>query len=259
MMSVDLFEKIIPQVAPLTDMVTFHLMGEPLVHPDLEKFVQICEDHQTKIFFVTNGFLLKDHHKDLLTRPIFHQVNFSLHSFFDNYPEKSSDLYLKKIFEWTDHAMKTSPDMYINFRLWNLAGAKGQFSQNQTMLQEIEKRYGCTIPKEMDVTKEKSVHISGKLYLHFDTEFVWPSSKLPSLGTKGKCYGLSSHFGIHADGTIVPCCLDKEADIKLGDAKSSQVLDVLTGERAQNMVKGFKNRVLVEDLCQKCNYITRFN
>ncbi|MFM6928007.1 MAG: SPASM domain-containing protein, partial [Bdellovibrio sp.] len=96
-------------------------------------------------------------------------------------------------------------------------------------------------------------------HLHFDTEFTWPSVDLPILGTKGTCYGLSSHFGILADGTVVPCCLDKEGKIPLGNVKDEKIEAILNSDRAQKILKGFKDNKLVENLCQRCQYITRFS
>jgi hypothetical protein len=58
---------------------------------------------------------------------------------------------------------------------------------------------------------------------------------------------------------VVPCCLDKEASIPLGHVQESPILDILGSRRAQDIVKGFKNRQLLENLCQRCQYIERFS
>lgn len=258
-MDLDLFQKIIPQVAPLTDMVCFHLMGDPLVHPNLKEMIEICEQHQTKIFFVTNGVLMKPLHHELLTRRIFHQVNFSLHSFFDNHPGKDPTTYLNKIFSWTDQALSSNPDLYINFRLWNLQDIRGQATENQKMLTEIEQHFQVQIdPEKVNLRKNKSYPIKGRLYLHFDSEFTWPSLDLPILGKTGTCYGLGNHFGILADGTVVPCCLDKEAAIPLGSLQTQDLQTILSNDRTLKIIQGFKNNQLVENLCQRCQYIDRF-
>ena len=89
-MDVDIFEKIIQQAVPLTDQVCLHLMGDPLVHPKLKDFVQICDQYKMPIFLVTNAVLLKESNVDLLLHPAFRQLNFSLHSFFDNFPNNST-------------------------------------------------------------------------------------------------------------------------------------------------------------------------
>jgi len=126
------------------------------------------------------------------------------------------------------------------------------------MLEHICERFDFNAPSEVDIRKRKSINIKDRLYLHFDTEFIWPSLDLPVLGTAGTCYGLKSHFGILADGTVVPCCLDKEAAIPLGKVQDAPIVDILASRRAQDIIKGFQQKNLVEDLCQRCQYIERF-
>lgn len=257
-MPLELFRTIIQQVAPLTEQVCFHLMGDPLVHPNLTELVDICDEFDVKIFFVTNGVLLRQKQQDLLLRSAFRQVNFSLHSFNDNYPERDPSNYLNGIFEFTERAMNVRPDLYINYRLWNLQEISGITNKNREMLIRIEDHFEVTIDQNVDVRNKKSVHLKNRLYLHFDTEFIWPSMDLPILGTAGTCYGLSSHFGILVDGTVVPCCLDKEGSIPLGSVQNEKLQNILDNPKSIKILEGFKKRKLVEDLCQRCQYIERF-
>lgn len=257
-MSVPLFRRIIEQVSPLTELVCFHLMGDPLVHPKLSELIEICEEFQTKIFFVTNGVLLRDDKMDLLLKPAVQQVNFSLHSYFDNHPGQDPTVYLEKIFRFTEKAFELRPDLYLNYRLWNLDDVSGSHTDNTEMLRRVCERFAAPVPSDLDVRKRKSVRLKNRLYLHFDTEFIWPSLDLEVLGSKGRCHGLSSHFGILADGTVVPCCLDKEASIPLGNIAEDSIQNILSSSRATDMLNGFRQKKLVEDLCQRCNYIERF-
>ncbi len=257
-MPLELFRQVIEQVAPLTEQVCFHLMGDPLVHPQLEKLVDICHEFKVQIFFVTNGVLLKEKQSELLRHPAFRQVNFSLHSFSDNFPDQDPSKYLHKIFEYTKRALVQRPDLYINFRLWNLQNPRGAKTQNQDMLRQIEEYFQVEIKSSIDVRSKKSIHIKDRLYLHFDTEFIWPAMDLPVLGTAGTCYGLSSHFGILVDGTVVPCCLDKEGSIPLGKIQDGPLVEILQNSRSQALIEGFRKKKLVEDLCQRCQYIERF-
>jgi MoaA/NifB/PqqE/SkfB family radical SAM enzyme len=258
LISLDLFKNIIEQVAPLTEQVCFHLMGDPLVHPELSNLVEICHEQSVKIFFVTNGVLVREKQSDLLLHPAFRQVNFSLHSFFDNYPERDPTEYLKRIFDYTDRALEQRPDLYINFRLWNLLEAKGTTNRNLEMLARIGEHFGVSIEPQVDVRLKKSIPLKGRSYIHFDTEFIWPAMDLPVLGTKGTCYGLSSHFGVLVDGTVVPCCLDKEGAIPLGKIQEMSILEILDNPRSKAVLDGFRKRKLVEGLCQRCQYIERF-
>lgn len=257
-MDVELFEIIIQQVQPLTDQVCLHLMGDPLVHPKLKDFVAVCEKYQTPIFFVSNGVLLKEQTMNLLLHPIFRQLNFSLHSFFDNFPGKNPDSYLAKIFDLTDRAFQERPDLYINYRLWNLNDVRGSLTDNTEMLGRIMRRFGTKEITPTDIRQFKSIHLKNRLYLHYDTEFVWPDLTLPKLSESGTCYGLTNHFGILADGTVVPCCLDKEGKIPLGSVQEQPILDILNNQKSKAILDGFKKNKLVNPLCQRCNYVERF-
>ncbi|MBS1959735.1 MAG: radical SAM protein [Bdellovibrionales bacterium] len=258
LMDVALFEQVIRQVAPLTEMVCFHLMGEPLLHPKLDELLEICARYSTPVFFVSNGVLLSDKRSELLLHPVIRQVNFSLHSYLDNYPDKDPSEYLVRIFAFTDMALERRPDLYVNFRLWNLQDTIGKSSENVLIRERVEKHYGATLRTDPNVRVTKSQNLRGRLYVHYDTEFTWPSLDLPVIGSKGTCYGLRNHFGILADGTVVPCCLDKEGQIPLGRVGEAPIEAILSGERATHILKGFLSGMLQEDLCQRCDYMTRF-
>ncbi len=258
MMQISLFEKIIQQVSPITEQVCFHLMGDPLVHPQLLEFVRMCDFYQVKVFFVSNGVLLNEKHMQILLHSAIRQVNFSLHSFFDNYPDRDPQNYLKKIFDFTELAFVQRPDLYINYRLWNLNDPRGSLTNNKTMLSNIMSHFKINIPETLDVRKKKSLHLKNRLYMHYDTEFIWPSLDLPLLGESGTCYGLNQHFGILVDGTVVPCCLDKEGAIPLGKIQDDDIETILNSQKAKDILQGFRNKKLIENLCQRCQYIERF-
>lgn len=259
MMSTDLFKHVIEQVAPLTEQVCLHLMGDPLVHPDLQSFVDVCAKAHLPIFLVTNGVLLREKQADVLLHPTIRQVNFSLHSFPDNFPDKDPTPYLERIFTFTERAFEVRPELYINYRLWNLTHPGASNAQNEMIAEKIEQRFQTELPKRLDVREQKSFRIKNRLYVHYDTEFTWPALDLEILGSQGTCYGLKSHFGILVDGTVVPCCLDKEGVIPLGNIQSTPIRDILMSPRARSMVQGFQKRTLVEELCKRCNYIERFS
>jgi len=255
-MTFDTFEKVISQVAKVTRLVTFHLMGEPLVHPDLQKFLDLCSEKKLRVFFVTNGVLLKD--PSLLLHPAIQQVSFSLHSFSDNYPEKDPQAYLHRIFDFTERAFKERPTLFINYRLWNLNSKNSETTDNETFFKAIEDRFQVAIPRDWNYRFKKNLVLKNYLSLHFDTEFTWPGIDLPVLGESGTCYGLRSHFGVLVDGTVVPCCLDKEGNIPLGNLTQEPLEAILSSPRAKAMVAGFRNRQLEEELCKRCQYIDRF-
>jgi hypothetical protein len=253
-----LFRRVAESVAPLTEVVCFHLMGEPLLHPQFDEYVGVCEALGTPIHLTTNGILLDEARMKALMSPAMQQVNFSLQAFGDNFPEKDNSGYLQKIFTFTMKALQERPDLYINYRLWN-EGALGAPAANERMLEQIRQGLQVEFNPVWDVRWKKSVNIKGRLSLHMDSRFEWPNPHQPIRSTRGFCHGLSSHIGILADGTVVPCCLDKEGVISLGNCGSQGVEEIVQSPRAQSISAGFQKGILVEDLCQKCTFISRFD
>jgi len=252
------FETIARQVSTRTKMVALHLMGDPLVHPRLGEIVEICDRLGLKIFLVTNGVLLKDENFETLLHPAFRQINFSLHSFADNYGTKDPSTYLDAIFRFTELAFERRSYLFINYRLWNLNEPRGVGEENRALLRRIGERFEKEIPEDRPEGSPKNFIVKNRLSLHFDTEFVWPALELPVLGDGGTCYGLRSHIGVLVDGTVVPCCLDKEGAINLGNILQTPLDVILAGPRASAVRNGFREGRLVEDLCRRCHYIQRF-
>lgn len=258
-LSVEDFAFTLAEVAPLADEVALHLMGEPLGHPDFPKLLALCEEKGVKVNLVTNGVLVQKHAAALLS-PAIRQLSFSLHSYPDNFPDRPVGPYLANILALTRKLLEERPELYVNYRLWNLADPdSGRTAENTEMLRLIEKEFGRALAPPQNLKRQKGVLIAGRLYLHFDTRFRWPDSKDPVVNQKGFCYGLDSHFGVLADGTVVPCCLDKEGRIPLGNVRKQPLAEILTGERAQRMREGFRRGELTEDLCRRCTYIKRFS
>jgi len=144
----------------------------------------------------------------------------------------------------------------VNFRLWN---QQSNDSDNEEIFQEIESHFNIVINRGIETGVIKSKRIWNRVYLHFDSRFQWPTFSLPYQGTSGRCHGTTNHIGIHADGTVVPCCLDKNGSINLGNVNETSIHDILASERFVSMRDGFLKGVLVEELCQHCSFITRFD
>lgn len=250
------FEAVLKQVAPLTEIVCLHLLGEPLAHPQFVKILEICDQYQTQVDLTTNGILIKKYTEQIIHSKCVRQVNFSLQAFKDNFPTRDKDPYLLPIFDFVKLAHQIRPELYTNLRLWN---QESNDSDNEAEFLRIEAYFDVSINRNIEVGAIKSKRIWNRLYLNFDSRFEWPSYLLPHQGTKGRCHGTVNHIGIHADGTVVPCCLDKNGSINLGNAKEQSLMDIISSERFINMRDGFLNNVLVEKFCQHCTFINRFN
>ncbi|MEN9833948.1 MAG: hypothetical protein RL011_141 [Pseudomonadota bacterium] len=259
-MTAEQFATLAPQLATLVDEVCLHLMGEPLNHPELASIIDICTKSRLPINLTTNGVLLNGARKDLLLSPIVRQVNISVHSFEANFPTRDVDPYLERILSFADEAERLRPDLYINLRLWDLKVGDEPAPNNQRIREILVERFGVDLsPASINIKRRKQARLRGRLSAHFDSRFIWPSLALPKRSEQGFCHGLGSHFGIHANGTVVPCCLDKEAVINLGNSFREPLNDILGSDRAERIRSGFQSGVLREELCQKCPFIARFD
>lgn len=250
------FVSIIRQVSPIAEQVCLHLMGEPLAHPELKSILDLCHEFQSQVQITTNGVLISQQKDLILNSPTIRQVNFSLQSYLDNYPEKNPTEYLEKVFQFIDECFEKRSELYLNLRLWNLGSET--FNSNEAIFKRIEERYAININRNIEVGKIKSKKLLNRLYLHFDSRFEWPRTEDEKRSEKGRCHGLLDHFAIHADGTVVPCCLDDQKIINLGNALEKPLEEVLNSELAMSIANGFRQHKLVHDLCQKCSYISRF-
>ncbi len=254
------FRKILKQVLPYTEQVCLHLMGEPLSHPEFKKILSICDEEGAVVQLVTNGTLLAQYGFDtFFNAKCLRQINFSLHSFKDNFPGKDIRPYLFDILTFSKEALTIRPELYINFRLWNLAVANEQNSENDEIINHVCEFFQVPINERVDARFGKSKNLTGRIYFHFDTRFRWPDYGDPDQGEKGFCHALSQQIGIHADGTVVPCCFDKEAGIPLGNVLADGFENVLKEPRLLKMRDGFQKKILTEELCRKCTYIRRFD
>lgn len=253
-MSLNDFKKVFSQAQPLAKEVCLHLMGEPLAHPEFEQIINYCESQKAVLKITTNGINLHKFPK-LLASDCIKQINFSVQSYKDNFPDKNLSPYMQMLMEFTTNLHQLNPNTYFNFRLWN-DGVEG--NENDEVFDLIENYYNVIINRKIDVASIKSKKIIEKIYLHFDSRFEWPSLDRPLQGETGRCHGVKGHVGVHADGTVVPCCLDKEAVIKLGNVFENNLGDILNNERTSRMREGFAQNKLVEDLCKHCSYINRF-
>lgn len=253
----ELFEKILKEIDGFTNQVYFHVMGEPLLHPDIDLFLDICNNCGLKVNITTNGTLIGRHIGMLLSKPALRQVNFSLHSCEANSRVNMLDEYLDDIFQFIEKSRKAGK-LLIGLRIWNISD-KGENEFNRHILHRIRKRFSLDTDLSSTVTPVNGLKLSDNIFLHIAEVFDWPDMAAGDVGHRGFCYGLRDQAAVLSDGTVVPCCLDSEGTIKLGNIKEQSFERIINSERARSLYNGFSRREAVEELCRKCGYRTRFN
>ena len=241
------FATLLPKIRSYTDFLYFHLMGEPLLHPKLERFLELAGEAGFKVILTTNGTLLPKQQTMLLNAPALHKVNISLHAFEANDLAVPFRDYLAGCFEFGKAA---EGKKLISYRLWNQGG---QDEKNDEILATMKEFF-----PEPWVEERRGPRIGQRIYLEYGDKFDWPDLSAADGGEGVFCHGLRDQLGILCDGTVVPCCLDHEGDIALGNLFHQSMEEILEGPRAKAIYEGFSQRKAAEELCRKCGYARRF-
>ena len=259
LIKVDQFERVLDQIRPHTKYIYLHVKGEPLLHPRIDQLLDAAHERGFKVNITTNGTLIKKQRDKLLGKPALRQMNFSLHSFDGHEGSENREKYLGDILEFVRDAQEHK--VIFSYRLWNLQRDDQtdiDRRKNAETLDILEKEYGLDFKIEERVEPGKGVKIAPNIYLNQDHEFKWPSLQEPEYKGKGFCHALRSQAAVLVDGTVVPCCLDGEGVINLGNINEQPFSEIVEGERANNLVAGFSRREAVEELCRKCGYRQKF-
>lgn len=259
-MSIETFQSILYQVKDYTDYIYFHVKGEPLLHPHLDTLLDICDDSGFQVNITTNGTQIQRVMDRLIPKPALRQINFSLHSFDGNEGVTDKTEYINQILRFIKEAIDRT-GMIIALRLWNLEEnnvTNQDKKRNNELLTIIEKEFELPFRIQEKVTPGRGIRIGERIFLNQDYQFKWPDLKEIEDDGSGFCYGLRNQVAILVDGTVVPCCLDGEGIMSLGNIKETLFSDIIDGERAANIIEGFSRREAVEELCRKCGYRKRF-
>ena len=259
-MSLEKFDDLNFQLKPYTKELAYHMVGDPLVLSNLNEYLNISLKHDLKVNITTTANNINEKHYKALMNPTIKQINFSINSYNANSHKKSLEEYLNPILDFVKFAQKEKHEYFINFRIWNLDEEKSAKEFNKKVFDKINETFNTNIDLE-NVYKErpKNIRIDRKIFFNFDEYFNWPSLENEIVSSNGFCYGLDSHFGILTSGDVVPCCLDQNACINLGNTNTTQISDILNSNRVKAIQNGFRKNIVVEELCQKCEYRTRFD
>ena len=236
--TLDEYKYIIDKIKKYTKEIYLHILGEPLLHPDIIEFIEYANSQNLLVNITTNGYLINN----LKNNSNIHRLNISLHSYNEIY-KLNLNTYLDNIFNTID---KIKNKTFISLRLW--VGNKN----TEYILKYINQRYNTNINKLENNTKTK---ITSNLIIDTFHEFIWPDLNNNYYNEIGKCRGLIDHIGILSDGTVIPCCLDTTGVINLGNIYQEELDSILEKQIVKDMVDGFKKGYKCQELCKHCSFL----
>ena len=230
----------------VTKYIYLHVMGEPLTHPKLPQLITIGKTMGFNVCITTNGTLLEKRGREIVEAGVY-KVNISVHSFEEGEAEDHTQ-YMKSCLDFADYASERG--VLTVLRLWNRGHDGGLNAETEKLMHE-------KFPGDWSVGV-RGARIRHRLHLEWGDRFEWPDTEAEDGGDKVFCHGLGDHFGVLVDGTVIPCCLDREGVINLGNIYTDSIDEILGSKRAKAMREGFKCRTATEKLCRKCGYARRF-
>ena len=249
-MSEDEFNILLGKIEGKAKYLFFHLMGEPTLHPSLPKFICAARDRGFLPAITTNGSLLAKV-GDAIVEAKPYKVSISLHA-----PEANTAFAAKGYLEaCVSFARKAAESgTFIALRLWNI----GSGADNTEILDFL---HGAFPGEWKDIRGGRSQRLSDRIFLEWGEQFDWPDLEMPECDPDDDrfCYALRDQVGVLVDGTVVPCCLDAEGHLALGNLFSEELSDIISSARAKSIYDGFTRRRACEELCRKCGYAKRFS
>lgn len=264
-MSEEEFKKIICDIKPFCNFIYLHIMGEPLLHPELNKLLTICDDEKIKVNITSNGTLIKNKLDEILNSKSVRKVSFSLHSFEAN-EKDDEEKYLNDIIYSSKLLAKNNTVVVL--KLWNLDSTnidvcdkEGKNNLNDYIIDKLISEFNDEKNKDKIIKtlfEKNTVELSKHIYLQFGEKFEWPvqtsdENKFNSIA----CYGSIDQFGITANGDVIPCCLDNDATMSFGNVYKESFKDIIHKDDFIKFNNNIKSGIPPHSLCEKCSYARR--
>ncbi|MGN0214161.1 MAG: radical SAM/SPASM domain-containing protein [Muribaculaceae bacterium] len=219
-----------------------HLMGEPLLHPLLPQFIETARSKGFLPIVTTNGTLLSQVRNVAESKP--YKVQISLHSHEAN-TLANPETYIGNVARFAAEA--AAHGTIVVLRLWN----KGGYDECN---RQIEQLLASHFPEPW-TERHDGYKLAENIYLEHDSMFNWPDSDADECnGDEVFCYALRNQIGVLVDGTVVPCCLDHDGELALGNLHQSSLSQILASPLARAIYHGFTSHNAVEPLCRRCGY-----
>ena len=245
--SPEVFSAILVKLKPFTDYLYLHVLGEPLLHPDVETLLNIAFRMGFRVNITTNGSLLSRFADSGVIDSV-RQFNVSLHDAEENVDKQNIGLYLKDI---CDFVAEHSANSYFSLRLWN-QGVDEVDAYNRFCLDFLSDYFSVDFSD--DVFSVRNVKIRDHVFLQNSARFEWPGAETTYSKTNHSCQALRDHIAVLVDGRVVPCCLDADANLCLGNILEDDLNSLLLSAKALDIKEGFQKREARHQLCQHCGF-----
>lgn len=248
MLSLDEFNSIIQDVKQYTKYIYLHVQGEPLTHPDFNKILHICDENDMQVQLVTNGtFLYK--YLDIYSHPSLRKISISLQSI--EYQAVNLEDYMHTLITFIDYSA-TFKHPIVEVRFWR--NDQYDLPKTKKCMDILNEKYTLSLTE-----RNNHYRIKENIYVDFDNMFSWPDLENMPLEKNGTCLGAKTQIAILSNGDVVPCCLDTDAHVLLGNIFKNDLNTILNDKPYKKLVKEFNDHKIENPFCLRCTYRLRFS
>lgn len=288
-MPLELAEKILDEISTkkLASTINLHLMGEPTLHPHLKEVLRMASARRLKVDLVTNGSTLTESMINSLLDHLTGKLVVSLQtpteaSFVERGTKMAWSGYLGRIQElmarYLERSARGEP-LKCEIQVRMMKSEAGESSEaflddRESIVRQLEtwsdfvgaleQRAGLEpfprppidgLSEAWFARKNASYGLQKGIRLVMWSHFTFADaagSDGVSLDGVEFCHYPFTNLGILWDGRCVPCCLDYDGQLALGDVNEASLASILMGAKASQMRRVFLGEGELPDYCRSC-------
>jgi len=259
-MSFKLFKKIIDDIKDFKPAVVLHHSGESLLNQKLYDFIRYAKQQGLTVSMTTNGTLLRRDNFEILNMGI-DSVSISLAGVDEEdyrkvRPESNFQALINDIASFAAEKVKRKSNTIIRINVILTKDNKNKITQFKKFIKSISGIDDIVIRRlmdwsgQVDIKNKRLRNLSHLLFIRI--RYCYKRLKIYQKG--GLCSAINHGGAILWDGTVVPCCIDFNGVLALGNVKEDSFLNIWNGEKANRLRAMLKSVKLTKDnpTCNTC-------
>ena len=247
-----LFEKILSEIRGRVRIVSLHVLGDPLCVANLHEYINIAKQYNINLDIVSSGVYLQREKFEILCSENIHQISFSLDSVYDKNNEKSllkkyeksniheaREQYFNMIYDFYSYLRAKNNNTFVNLRIFG--------NHDYSHILEVYKDY------ELD-SKKRRIRLDYRFFLRFGKKFSWNNKGQIHRNSKPYCHASITQLSILSNGIVVPCCIDCDATMRLGDLQNQSFKEILDSKIFNDFNHSQMHCVNLPDKCLSCDF-----
>lgn len=273
-------KRLIGQIAEsfAIDHLSLHLYGEPLLHDRVNELARYATQNRLNVNLTTNGAMLtKTKLKAFLDDNVWRIVLSIQHDEKDfgtrragkRWTAQSYFGHIAKLVQFFIDYKSRHADcptrLEIHYLLTGDIKPGVQLIENDADVAKVLNWWGKRLPDHFkpesnpnpieDQESGYRIQFGRDAYIRFKPAISFGNAvgeAAPDQCDNGYCFFPDSVLCILSDGNLVPCCIDFEGEMKMGNALESDIVTVWNGSRAREIRAAFERGEAPTDRCRQC-------